>query len=376
MEETDFVIVGGGVYGAALAYELVAGGSSVTLLEAGTLGSRASGGPGKRGVRANQRNSRELTLARDSLAVWPTLADDLDGDTGFERLGGLLVVESMPEFNDVGVDEADAHLQLQAAHGIKCERVDRSGLEELEPGLAESEIAAVFCPDEGIADQQSTTRAYAAAADRRGASIREFTAVDAVGTGSRPFVRLSDGSTVQAGRAVVLATNYGTNALLKRSGQQQLPVWTQTPQVLLFKAKGGYQPRHLVNHLHKPLSVKPLADSITMISGGSQGRWDSVAEEGSAVEEAIGWSRDVAGSVFPELGEGEVVEADAGRPETYSPDGLPYIDFIDADRKILLAAGWSGHGFAIAPAVAHYIAQWLVTGDKPDLLSPFTVRRT
>src|SRR5947209_2104167 len=86
VEDADFIVVGGGVYGAAIAYELVVRGSSVTLLEADHLASRASGGPGKRAVRANTRNSRELSFAREALALWPSLSEELGSDTGFERL--------------------------------------------------------------------------------------------------------------------------------------------------------------------------------------------------------------------------------------------------------------------------------------------------
>src|SRR4051812_530752 len=109
VDEADFVVVGGGVYGAALAYELVVRGASVALLEAGRLAERASGGPGKRGVRANGRNSRELPLAREALALWPTLSQELGADTGFEQLGGLMLVGAMPKVGEIGLARAEAH---------------------------------------------------------------------------------------------------------------------------------------------------------------------------------------------------------------------------------------------------------------------------
>lgn len=376
MEEADFVVVGGGVYGAALAYELVVRGSSVTLLEAGQLAQRASGGPGKRGVRANERNSRELSLAREALAMWPTLSEELGSETGFERLGGLMLVGSAPDVGQIGLSRADAHRQLQLGHGIATEMLDRAELEALEPGAGESEIAALYCPDEGIADQRATAHAYAAAAEKRGATIRESSPVQDIGPSPRPFVRLRDGSRLEAGRAIVLATNYGTNALLERSQQPPLALWTMAPQVLMYRAKYGYQPRHLISHLQKTLSVKPLADGITMISGGMRGKWDAAAATGKPVEAMIHESLDVAASVFPALSDGELVSADASLPETYTPDGLPYVDFVDQEQRIFAATGWHGHGFAIAPSLAQHIADWLTTGRKPELLAPFKIRRS
>jgi sarcosine oxidase subunit beta len=376
VEKSDFVVVGGGVYGAALAYELVVRGSSVTLLEADRLASRASGGPGKRGVRANGRNSLELSLAREALAMWPSLSEELGSETGFEQLGSLILVGATPDLGEIGRARAEAHQRIQLAHGIATELLDRTELETLEPGVGDSEICAQFCPDDGIADQGKTARAYAAAASQRGASVRESSPVQHIGASPQPFVHLRDGSRVEAGRAIVLTTNYGTNVLLERSQQPQLPLWTMAPQVLMFQAKNGYQPCHLVGHQQKTLAVKPLADGITMISGGMRGRWDADAAEGKPVEAMIQDSLDVAASVFPALSEGTLVAADASAPETFTPDGLPYVDFLDQEQRFFVAAGWHGHGFAIAPSLAKHAADWLTTGRKPELLAPFKIRRS
>ena len=65
----DFVIIGGGVYGVATAWHLARTGASVTVLERKTVASGASGGPGRRGVRANFRDRRELALMRAAYPV-------------------------------------------------------------------------------------------------------------------------------------------------------------------------------------------------------------------------------------------------------------------------------------------------------------------
>jgi sarcosine oxidase subunit beta len=375
MQESDFIVIGGGVYGASFAHELAVRGSSVTLLEAGELAQRASGGPGKRGVRANARHSAELSLAREALSAWPSLSKELDGDTGFERLGGMMLVGSMPAVGEIGLARAAAHQRLQLAHGIDTQLLDRTELDVLEPGLGVSEIAALFCADEGIADQGATARSYAAAARKRGATVRESSPVSEVGSGPRPYVILEDGSRLDAGRAVVLATNHGTDRLLSRSHLPRLPLWTMAPQALMVRAKDGYQPRHLAAHLQKTLSVKALADGITMISGGMRGMWDAETSSGRPVDAMIDESLTVAASVFPQLAGGELVVADASVPETFTPDGLPYIDFVDDAQGVFVATGWSGHGFAIAPAVAQHVADWLTTGRRPSLLAPFQIRR-
>ncbi|MER7604744.1 FAD-binding oxidoreductase [Nocardioides sp. NPDC127503] len=373
MEEPDFIVVGGGLYGAALTYELVERGSSVVLLEGGRLAERASGGPGKRGVRATLRNSRELPFIREALELWPHLSDRLGADCGFERLGGLTLISPMPEVGEIGLAQARAHEELQRAHGIDTRFLGSEELQNVQPGINADELGALHCPDEGIASQKLTTQAYAAAARRAGAAVLEQSMVEEVGSGPRPWAQVRGGRRLHARRAVILAANYGTNALLERSGQKPLPLWTMVPQVLMYRAKENYQPKHLIGHLQQKLAIKPLADGITMISGGMRGKWDAGEESGTTVSRMIETSLNIATTALPALAGGELLEAHASLPETYTPDGLPYIDYIDSDSQVFVAAGWHGHGFAIAPSMASHIADWLSTGRKPSVLNPFRV---
>lgn len=59
---SEIVIVDGGIYGIWTAWELAKRGKSVAVLESDSVASGASGGPGKRGIRANGRDPRELPL--------------------------------------------------------------------------------------------------------------------------------------------------------------------------------------------------------------------------------------------------------------------------------------------------------------------------
>ena len=81
----DFVIIGGGVYGAGVAHWLAEQGAEVRLLEAKQIGNGASAGPGRRGTRANGRDLRELPLVRIAHEMWPTLHERLGVPQFFER---------------------------------------------------------------------------------------------------------------------------------------------------------------------------------------------------------------------------------------------------------------------------------------------------
>ena len=126
----EFVIVGGGIYGVATAWELATRGAEVLVLEATDIAAGASGGVGKRGVRANARDLRELPLMRMAYDRWPRLAAELGADTGYERTGHLQLYE---RHHDIGA--ADVRARVQSAMGIPSTHLEGDRVRDVEPGL-------------------------------------------------------------------------------------------------------------------------------------------------------------------------------------------------------------------------------------------------
>ena len=164
----DYIIVGGGIYGCTVAWQLAKRGADVLLLEANTIASGASGGLGERGVRANGRDLRELPLMRLAYDIWISLHADIGGFTGYRRLGHLDLIE-----REEDLARAPAQVWLQNQQGIESHLLDAAQLRELEPNLSESVIAAIYCPKDGVADHTATTRSMANAARAQGAAIQE-----------------------------------------------------------------------------------------------------------------------------------------------------------------------------------------------------------
>ena len=130
----EFAIVGGGIYGAAVAFWLAEKGAEVRLLEARQIGNGASAGPGRRGTRANGRDIRELPLARMAHDIWPSLHERLGVAPFFERLGHLLLIEREI---DLAPCEARALVQNQLGTEtrlLKCGRTARIGTRRQRPG--------------------------------------------------------------------------------------------------------------------------------------------------------------------------------------------------------------------------------------------------
>lgn len=382
MPAVDVVVVGGGVHGTAVAYELARSGLSVTLLERRTLASGASGGPGFRGVRANGRDLRELPLMRLAYDIWPALDTELGRDSGYRRVGGLELFEQETVDDEVAMARLRSRIAAQNALGIPTELIDRDRLLELEPGTSDAVVGAVLCPLDGCGDHGQTTRSYAAAAADGGATVVENAEVVRIvaadldsGHGGGGQVITVDGTVHSASRAVIVLANSYTPALLRQAFGLDLPIWRFNPQVVPVRARDGFTVRHLISHVTRTFAAKTIDGGAVMLSGGRRGSWDEALDAGFADPDVPAASLADAEVMFPALADAEVVLTDASRPESVSVDDIPIIDRVPGARSVFFGTGWSGHGFAIAPAVARLLAEWVRSTERPAELAPFALAR-
>jgi len=363
----EFVVIGGGVVGCGLAWELARRGAGVTLLERAGIAAGASGGPGRRGVRANGRDLRELPLMRLAYDAWPALGGRIGTDIRYERTGGLQLVE-----RDVtGAVEARTWAQRRA--GIPTTVLAREEVVERVPDVSGDVRRALFCPLDGTVDHHATTVGLAAAARRLGAEIREHTVATAIefSGGRAGAVQTGSGKRIPVGRGVFVAANADAAALLPVN----LPVWRVVPQVAFVTPSGAVRLDHLIGHTHRPLSLKHTANGTVMISGGGRGRWIPTERRGEPVPDTTAGLLREAGTVVHTLRGARLSTVDASRPESTSIDAIPILDHVPGSGNTWVAAGWSGHGFAIAPVAAELLVDWALTGTRSPLLAPFGYNR-
>lgn len=365
---SEFVVVGGGIFGCATAFELARRGAEVVVLEADTVASGASGGPGHRGVRANRRDARELALVRMAQEIWPTLDELLGVPIGFVRTGELELFEQSDSR-----ESAARIVARQRNAGIDCEVIERDALRAIEPNLSDAVIGAVHCLADGTVDQTTVTHAYADAARRLGVGIRQATTATTIRSrGSLvTSVETNRGDAVTVGRAVVLLANQASATLLSNAGIEIgiVPVFPQT----IFTEATDAGPKTLVGHLERPLSAKPHLGGV-QISGGRLGRVNSATGQGQVVDAEVEANLADAVAVFPGLDDVGIREAVALTAESVGPDLVPIIDRVPGIKNLWVGAGWTGHGFALAPAVARLLAQWVLDGDQPAEFAPLAWR--
>jgi len=367
----DYVIVGGGVYGIGLAWELGRRGARVVVLESDGIASGASGGPGRRGVRSNGRDVRQLPLMPIAQRRWRRLARLLGDRRIFERRGHLQLIES-----ETDLTAAEAQVRLQQDHGVRTELVTGDALRSLEPLLSERVIAGMYVPDDGASDHDVTTRALARAARRHG--VRIMRGVRVVGldvTGGRVEAVVTATGARVVGDDVILAANAGTAELVASALGIRLPLFNVLPQVLVTAPVRPVPARHVIGHVRRRLAMKSLPGASVMITGGWLGRVNPETGRRETIDSQVARNLAEAVAVYPGLAGARVALAIADRFEAISPDLLPIIDRPSGATNLLVASGWSGQGWAPAPAYLALITAWLRQGRRPDLLEPFGLAR-
>jgi sarcosine oxidase subunit beta len=358
------VVVGGGLMGLSAAFHLRRAdpGGRVVVLERAGVGAAASGASAA-GVRVMGRDPAERPLALASLARWPTLDRELEGRTHYRRGGGLRLALDPEEWRAV-----PSWVEQQRADGVPVQAIEAAEACRLVPGISPRCLGAVLCPLDGQAEAMPTALAFAAAARRLGADVAEGVGGSAlvVERGRAVGVARTDGVR-EACDAVVVAAGIWTPALLAPLGVR-LPLEARALQMLLTEPRAPVSLEPVLSCFGRKLSFKQLADGAHLIGGGWPARIvDEPANKWEVLEESVRASLDVAREVYPALGAPALARSWAGL-EAFTPDELPVLGSLPGVDGVIVAAGFCGHGFALAPAVGDVLARLALRVDaRPDL---------
>jgi sarcosine oxidase subunit beta len=367
----DIVIIGGGITGAAAAFSLAEVGAKVTLIERRRIAAMASGWT-LGGVRQSGRDPAELPLACAAVAIWPTLRERLGAEVDYRRRGNLRLARSESE-----VEIIRAMVEEQKGRGLDLTFLaDNKAVREVAPAVSDHVLAASFCPSDGHADPISATNAFAQAAKARGATLREGLAAHSLRLerGRVTGVETSGGF-LPAG-AVIVAAGVNTPALLAPLGLN-LPLTVTVVHVL--------QTEKLPPVLDQVFGVanadcagRQEADGRLRVTTGSRlftgdaEGWTEAALAPDADEIAT-LSERVA-HVLPSFRQAKLHRSWGGLIDL-TPDALPVIDAPEAVAGLVVAAGFSGHGFCLGPVSGEALAD-LALGRVPRHdLSAFRLSR-
>lgn len=358
----DVVIVGGGLEGAAAAWALSQRGvTDVTVLERNTVG---AGMTGKSSgiVRCHYGVSSLAAMATVGLEVFENAEEYFGTDIGF-RQPGYVVGVGAPN-----VDNLRKSLAAQREVGVQTEEIDAAEVAKMWP-WADLEPFAAFGWEArgGYGDAYQTAQAFAVSARAAGVRIHQgATVTGLIVNGDRVTgVELADGTRVTAG-TVVVATGVWTRPFLAPYGVD-VPIRVHREQIVTIKPGLDTGPVPVFSDLVSLQYIRPEPNG-ELLFGNSDLAELELADPDNYLNRAtdgfIDLTVDKVGTRFPGFPDAAITGSYAGCYDV-TPDWNPVISTTGIDG-LLVAAGFSGHGFKIAPAVGRLVADLVTEGHSRD----------
>lgn len=358
----DALIVGGGIHGCSLAFNLARRGLSCAIIERDYVARHASGVNGG-GVRTLGRHLSEVPIALQAAEIWRNIDDLLSAQCGLVVTGQIRLAES-----EVDIAKLQARVQLLRDNGYFHESVvDQKVMRSLVPAVASHCIGGLYVAGDGFANPFRVTTAFRNRAVALGTTIVEGTRV--LGTQQRSGIWHTLTSSGAWQSKLLFNCAGGWSSQLGAQLGDQLPIKADgSMQVVTARMPHFLTP--VVGSASRSVSIKQWPNGTVTIGGGHRSAVDLETGNSTITPEKLGLAAASARALFPALADATAVRFWSGI-EAFTPDGLPIIDRAAAENSFHVT-GFSAHGYQLAPAVGALVAEWATEGVRPPLLAPFS----
>lgn len=367
-QTSEVVIVGGGVIGCSIAYQLSKAGKKVIITEREEVAAEASraaaGLLAPLGELSNPGPFTDLLLASWNLdlELIPVLEDTSGVRVEYHHPGSLHTI------TDAG-DAAYPLEQIKAweALGLQVSWLEGDEAREFEPLLEPGIVAAIYSPRDGSIKPAAMTRAYAESARRQGVTFYEHTEITGIERSASHVtgVHTARGDVIACDHLVIAA-----GAWSARFGNWlgfSLPVSPMRGQILSLR-----QPASPLKHIlfGEGVYLVPKLDGTIYVGATVE----QVGFDKAITAEGIAWLLSSAIQLVPSLASAPIAGIWAGlRP--WSPDSRPILGKAPGWENVTLATGHSAAGFELSAITGKAIADLVTSGQAPAIIRAFGVER-
>ena len=350
-EKADIVIIGGGVMGCAIAYNLAKEGLKPVVIEKADIGGEASGSNGG-GVRQSARNLKEMPLAMESIQIYGQLHDELGMDVEYVREGNLRLCTSEEE-----LETMRQAIINQRESGLELTLLDRQQVLELNPYVGEKVIGASYCATDGHVNPFLVTYGYYLKAKSLGARFFTHEAVNEILMQKGKVAGVVTDKQQIATDLVVDAAGIAGRKVANMVGLD-IPMRPIFSEALITEA---YPPlfKQMIGHA-KGLFYGRQTQHGSFFWGGFVGTEQFIYREGKPLFHYIGPAiSQMVIDYFPVLKNVNVIRMWSGLIAQMS-DAIPVLGYTSEVPGFVFATGFSGHGFGLAPVIGRLISELIM----------------
>jgi D-hydroxyproline dehydrogenase subunit alpha len=374
--EADVAVIGAGVMGSTVAWELARGGANVVVLdrhEANVQASGANAGSlhvqllsfdfGAKAQAGGRPAAEVLRIAPASIALWKDIERLSGDDFEISTPGGLMVGESAAD-----MEFLRRKVELEQSYGIDSSLVGPNELRALEPHLALRFPGAALCRDEGKINPLHATLSIVRLARAAGARFEMFASVMGINREGDRWRVITEAGEVDARRVVNCAGGWASR--IAAMALRPIPV-QGAPLQMIVTEPGPQLIKHLIAHGGRHLSLKQ-ADTGGLIIGGA---WPAALDPktgASHVElasiEGNAW---VAAHVLPAAARLRIIRVWAAM--NINIDGAPILGEMPGAPGFWNCV--TSNGYSLAPVAARITADLMLRGRSDLPHSMFTLNR-
>jgi len=353
VKTNDVVIVGGGIIGGSIAFDLAQRNLRVAVLDRQELMHEASwAAAGMLSPAPDCPAAIPLVpLGRASLALYPKFVDAVEEASGLRsgfRTGGAVEVMCHGDAER----ELSTLVALHHGLGLACEPMRLEEARNMEPALGRDARAAALLPDECSIEPRALTSAVLAAAASAGAVLCPSVEVVSLALAGKKCVgvKTSRGEIFHAAKVVLAAGCWSSQILEAAQYAPTLPVRGQMAAL----RHSGTPIRHVLRSERGYLVPRGGESPQTVVVGSTI---ENAGYEKRVTSGGIERILSAANELVPELAKAEIIETWCGlRPGT--PDQLPILGPAEIDG-LVFATGHYRNGILLAPVTAKLIGEWI-----------------
>jgi len=362
-------VIGGGVIGLGIGWQLAKAGCRVTVFErdqAGEGASWASAGMLSPLTEAHLAESELVKLGLASAELYPAWVDELEDDSGmaidYTTEGALKIALDRDDAREI------EHLfETQGRLGLEVEWLRGAEAREREPLLSPRVTAAISCAGDHQVDNRLMLKALVAALTKAGGAVREEAPVEKVEIENGRVRGIWVREEFIEADVVVLAAGCWSAAVAGMPEEAVPPVRPVKGQILAVQMEEGVQLQKVI--WAPDAYLVPKKDGRLIIGATSEEKgFDTRLTAGGLFEILRG-----AWEAVPGIYDLPVLETWVGlRPA--SRDNAPILGKTGVEN-LILATGHFRKGILLTPVTAREIARLVLTGDPSEVIAPFHLAR-